>query len=37
MALELEHTKIVQVFRYDPTQQGQGHFDRFAVKIENER
>jgi len=37
MALESEHTKIVKVFRYDPTRQGQGHFDRFAVKIEDER
>jgi len=36
MTRKSEHTKIVNVFRYDPTRQDKGCFDRFELDIEND-
>ena len=37
MAREYEHTKIVSVFRYDPSIHDEGHYDTFEIQIEDER
>ena len=36
MARDTQHTRIVNVFRYDPTKQDEGRFDRFEIDIEDD-
>ncbi len=36
MAHDSEHKKIVNVFRYNPTKEDKGYFDRFELDIDNE-